>query len=280
MARLTSDFGFASVTGWSGGKAAAEISVVIAAFDLLKSQAPQSVSALAGVELIRVQSLGPTRAGEFFAGSQVALGETSDVKPYLKLADRAFGSDDSQFLGGGGAPTAPTVPASFQAVLHEVGHAVESQPLRSARDDLVRAKAEAAAAAKVVAGDPAAYEAELKAAQRKGKRAVASFYERKKTEYDRSVAAQEAAAGRERSAADQLRDTRDASGNTKRLQKFVDLVKTNNINRFTKYSADNWAQHPEEFYAEAYSLWLADPTFLRTNYRMVYDFFAGGDYLR
>ena len=44
VARLTGpDFGFASVTGWSGqnaAKDAAEVSVVIAAFDLLKSRAP------------------------------------------------------------------------------------------------------------------------------------------------------------------------------------------------------------------------------------------------
>lgn len=206
--------------------------------------------------------LSESRAGEFFAGSQVALKATADVKPYLKLADRAFGSDEVQFFGGGGAPSAPTVPASFHSVLHEVGHAVETEPLRMARDALVRAKAAETAAAKVVAGDPAADEAELQAARRKGKRAVDSFYKQKQAEYQRNVTAHEDAARRERTASDQLRDTRDsASGHTKRLQKFVDLVLANNIRRFTKYSADNWAQRPEEFYAEAYSLWLVDPTF-------------------
>jgi hypothetical protein len=272
------------VTGWSGqnpAKDAAEISVVVTALGLLKSRAPLNVSALTGVELIRVPALPESRAGEFFAGSQIALGATADVKPYLKLADRAFGSDDVLFFGGGGAPNAPTVPASFQAVLHEVGHAVETQPLRMARDAVVRAQAETAAAAKVVAGDPAAYDAELQAARRKGKRAVDSFYKQKQVEYQRNVAAHEDAARRERAASDQLKDTRDtASGHTKRLQKFIDLVVANNIRKFTKYSADNWAQRPEEFYAEAYSLWLVDPTFLRTNYQVVYDFFAGGDYLR
>jgi hypothetical protein len=117
--------------------------------------------------------------------------------------------------------------------------------------------------------------------QRKGKRAVGAFYKRKKDEYQRNVDAEEAAARREQEATDQLRDTRDATtGNTKRLQKFIDLVKANGIRRFTKYSAENWPSKPGEFYAEAYSLWLTDPTFLHTNYPAVHDFFAHGDYMR
>jgi hypothetical protein len=65
---------------------------------------------------------------------------------------------------------------------------------------------------------------------------------------------------------------------TLRLQKFIDLVASNNIRRFTKYSVENWELKPGEFYAEAYSLWLVDPEFLKTNYKVVYDFFQNGDY--
>jgi hypothetical protein len=65
---------------------------------------------------------------------------------------------------------------------------------------------------------------------------------------------------------------------TLRVQKFIDLVTTNKIQRFTKYSKENWLLKPEEFYAEAYSLWLVDPQFLETNYKVVYDFFQSGDY--
>ena len=65
---------------------------------------------------------------------------------------------------------------------------------------------------------------------------------------------------------------------TLRLQKFIDLVTNNNIRRFTKYSVENWELKPGEFYAEAYSLWLVDPEFLKTNYKVVYDFFQNGDY--
>ncbi|HJQ34602.1 MAG TPA: DUF4157 domain-containing protein [Pyrinomonadaceae bacterium] len=65
---------------------------------------------------------------------------------------------------------------------------------------------------------------------------------------------------------------------TLRLQKFIELVASNNIRRFTKYSVENWELKPGEFYAEAYSLWLVDPEFLKTNYKVVYDFFQNGDY--
>jgi hypothetical protein len=65
---------------------------------------------------------------------------------------------------------------------------------------------------------------------------------------------------------------------TRRLQKFVDLVTANKIRRFTEYSVQNWQLKPQEFYAEAYSLWLVDPEFLKTNYKVVYDFFQSGDY--
>lgn len=37
------------------------------------------------------------------------------------------------------------------------------------------------------------------------------------------------------------------------------------------------ALRPEEFYAEAYSLWLVDPDFLKTNYQVVYEFFQNDE---
>jgi hypothetical protein len=55
-------------------------------------------------------------------------------------------------------------------------------------------------------------------------------------------------------------------------------VKKTDIRRFTQYSAQNWPEHPEEFYAEAYSLWLTDKTFVKTNYPAVFEFFESGEY--
>jgi hypothetical protein len=277
-ARLISDFGFASVAGWKDTpKDAAEISDVLAALELLKSRAPQDVPALKGVDLIRVSSLGGQRCGEFFAGSQVALGATADVTAFLKLADCAFGSNRVQFFGGG--PDSPTVPASFQVILHEVGHAVETEQLRLAREGYVKAAAELEAARKLVAGDPAKFDAELKEAKRKRK--VNEFYKKQEATYKKNVEAQEKASTREQEEARKLESTRaPGSDRTRRLQKFIDLVNANNIRRFTQYSAQNWQQNPEEFYAEAYSLWLVDPAFVRTYYKVVYDFFQSGEYLK
>jgi hypothetical protein len=69
-----------------------------------------------------------------------------------------------------------------------------------------------------------------------------------------------------------------AQRRTLRLQKFVDLITTNKIDPFTEYSKENWRLRPEEFYAEAYGLWLTDPEYLMTNYKVVYHFFQSGDY--
>jgi hypothetical protein len=277
-AKLITDFGFASVAGWKDTlKDAAEISDVLAALELLKSRASQDVPALKGVDLIRVPSLGGQRCGEFFAGSQVVLGATADVTPWLKLADCAFSSNTVQFFGGG--PDSPTMPASFQVILHEVGHAVETEQLGLAREGYVKAAAELEAAKKLVAGDPATYDAELKAARRKGKLAEKEFYKKQEVTYKKNVEAEKKAFTREQEESRKLAGTRDpASQHTRRLQKFIDLVNANNIRRFTRYSAQNWQQNPEEFYAEAYSLWLADPAFMRTNYRVVYDFFQSGEH--
>jgi hypothetical protein len=69
-------------------------------------------------------------------------------------------------------------------------------------------------------------------------------------------------------------------GRSLRLQNFVDVVNANKITPFTKYAIDNWPYKPEEFYAEAYSLWLTDPTFVKLHYKPVFDFFDSGTYLK
>jgi len=70
-----------------------------------------------------------------------------------------------------------------------------------------------------------------------------------------------------------------AKNRTARLQKFVDFVTTNNISLFTPYAKKNWPFKPGEFYAEAYSLWLTDPVYLKTNVKVLFDWFAKGSYL-
>lgn len=402
-AKLIADFGFASVTGWKNTpKDDEEISDVLGAMALLKARAPQDIPALKGVDLIRVPSLGGETAGEFSVGGTVAQGATTASKPSLKLADRAFSADDLQFFGGG--PTAPPVPASFQVILHEVGHAVEREELRLAQEAYVKAAAEREATQRRLKDYDATYDADYKEAKRQRK--LGTFYKRREAEHKRLEAAVDRASAHAIAEHEKMENTlvpasavqpfemeaaamgtsaansmntaksmvqtlrpdevqssaayvkaiedtaaaitsfavdakagrvaiddlelvvfqkvfardRARSGlfrpqpprglthraifplepavqaqdawfeaervlararqRTRRVQKFIDLVTANNIRRFTQYSVQNWQLKPGEFYAEAYSLWLVDPEFLKNNYKVVYDFFQSGDYRR
>ena len=69
-------------------------------------------------------------------------------------------------------------------------------------------------------------------------------------------------------------------GTSKRLANFVDLVKASKIKPLTQYAKDNWPGHPEEFYAEAYSLWLTSPAFLTDNAPDLKAWFDAGGHLR
>ncbi len=403
-ARLVSDFGFATVTGWSGTKPvdAEELSDVLAALELLKKSAPRDIPALKGVDLIRVPTLTGKEAGEFFANDN-----TPGNKPWLKLADTAFSVDKFQFAGGD--PASSALPASFQIILHEVGHAVETEELRSARQAHSEAQAELDQARKQLAGEATAGKAEFEEAKRK--HTLPAYWKKQEKTHKKNEEAEKKASAKEHEAGVKLENTRIAAsaiqpleadaaaqstaaasaladaknalaalradeiqgsaayvraiddaaaaitlfgqdakaghtlidlleetvfqkivdrdhalfelekaqniamrdpaahapvnrspnllnnavtaqdawleaervlaharGRTRRLQKFIDLVNANNIRRFTQYSVENWTLHPEEFYAEAYSLWLADPQFVRTNYKVVFDFFDKGDY--
>lgn len=383
--KLTHDFGFATVQGWSGAdpkKDAAEIRDVLAALSLVQSRAPKDILALKGVDLIRVASLPQTEGAEFFANDN-----TPGNNPWLKLSDKVFSADSAQFFGGAGSPV---VPSSFQAISHEVGHAVETQELRAAKQGVYQTSAETAAAQKRLAGEAQAFDKEKhktpkfyrefektheanvaagqvalahqtqaaaglrsakisasaittfeRDAQAKGSSAASSLASAKGTlqgqqpneiqEYvhaiedaaaaitkfgiDAKAGGQDIAAlesvvrGKiqvRRTAGDVLvkaagaksavepfrraaaaqdawfeaeRILARARGWSARLQKFVELINANHIRRFTQYAADTWNEaKPEEFYAEAYSLWLTDPKFLETNYEKVFEFFQKGDY--
>jgi hypothetical protein len=72
-----------------------------------------------------------------------------------------------------------------------------------------------------------------------------------------------------------------ATANTsKRLENFVALVKKNKIQPFTKYAKDNWPGNPEEFFAEAYSLWQTNPGYLNDNAPALKAWFDAGNHLK
>lgn len=66
------------------------------------------------------------------------------------------------------------------------------------------------------------------------------------------------------------------TGRSRRLDGFVAVVNANNIPPLTAYAAQNWPGHPEEFFAEAHSLWLNDRAYLQTNAPALVTWFDGG----
>ena len=72
-----------------------------------------------------------------------------------------------------------------------------------------------------------------------------------------------------------------AGGGSRRLALFVAFVKAKNIPRLTDYAARNWkAGHPEEFFAEAYSLWLNDRQYLQSSAPLLVKWFDDREYLK
>ena len=278
-AALKTDFKLAAVTDdgtarWSPN----ELNDVGAALDLLPGG---DKAALEGVELIRVNNIPgkPSEAGQFEFPQPVAASASAvGINAKLRLTSRAFDRDTLQFFGG----TRKTVPASFQTILHEVGHAVESEVYRSKWRAHAQALAETKAAGNVQESD--ARKKERKEVEDKIKTAKTQAekdrLEKKLLQYDLDLALISETATDKKAAETKLKEKEkevtdmDVAGQTERLRKFVDLVTRNRIAPFTDYSR----QGNKEFYAEAYSLWLVDPEFLQTNYRVVYNFFENGDY--
>jgi len=65
---------------------------------------------------------------------------------------------------------------------------------------------------------------------------------------------------------------------TRRVHRFMLFVTNARITPFTQYARDNWPDKPGEFYAEAYSLFIADPEFLKRNQPLLHGWFAAGNY--
>jgi peptidoglycan hydrolase-like protein with peptidoglycan-binding domain len=63
---------------------------------------------------------------------------------------------------------------------------------------------------------------------------------------------------------------------SKHLQDFVDVVNKNKIPPLTAYAKSKWPGEPEEFFAEAYALWLNDPVYLEGTAKPLKDWFDGG----
>lgn len=275
---LEANFKLASVTDDTAKWTPAELNDVGAALAMLPTD---DKGVLEGVELIRVDVLKDKPAdGASFSFQESAATDATQVniRPKLRISNLAFLINEVQFFGG----TARTVPASFQAILHEVGHAIESEVYRSKWKAHAQALADTRAAGNAVESDKQkaeriALEDQIKKTENK---AAKKRLEQKLTNIELDLARRSEKAVDQKASETKLKEKEaevlrmDAAGQTLRLTKFLDLVK--NIKPFTSYSA----RGPREFYAEAYSLWLVDPEFLKNNYEVVYKFFESGDYRR
>ena len=329
--KLKADFGFAAVTDGSSNWTVGELAETYAGLARL-SQAERRV--LAGVTLRRQANI--TENGRQFDGefewdvSAVAGGsETApDLTQTLKMADSAFVDPDR---------------ASW-VVVHEVGHAVDSDKRRRARlaagvaiaaenktiNTLNGARQAATAALNAGIRSANRYRAPDRAAangfitaMRATHNAIEAFASStsanaaaRERAADAAVTARNAARGRlpNNSPADgdfatacDLQDdaliaTRAfvtaraakvtarnavsaASGASNarislRLERFRAIVLRHNIAPITPYARQNWPAQPEEFFAEAFSMWRHDPTRLERLARPLKAFFDAGDHLK
>jgi len=127
---LIAQFKLADVKGEKGRTwSIDELNKVLAAWGRLSKK---EAAALEGYTLIRTDKL--SLAGEPLQGQTT---HTDEVKPgevtakhvrEIRFADSAFKDDDKSFIGD----ATDAAPASFEILIHEVGHAVEAKPF----DDL------------------------------------------------------------------------------------------------------------------------------------------------
>ncbi len=359
IAALKSDFGFASVDDGTAHWSLADLNKTHAA--LKRLPAPDR-AALAGVALVRdatlTNSAGKPRSGEFRHQASATAGSAgtpsvASRSESLHIADLAFSDDAVSFVGGKGNAAV----ASFETILHEAGHAVETKALRDAEfatfeaqaasnnatlafnaeqaatNTAVRAanSAHTAAIAKFRAyGAPEkraaqtfvnAYQAALRAVNAFANNGAGSRFAALEAAAAAAIARRDAEKGKLPAGNPALTDfaaaltTQDAwfraaqtrarvsikldaakaeltakkaaeatvsgaAGTSKRLANFVSLVNKNKIAPLTQYAKDNWPGHPEEFFAEAYSLWLSSPDYLSDNARPLKDWFDAGEHLK
>jgi len=338
-AALMKDFGFSAVSDGSATWTLDELNKAHAALSRLPSV---DRTALHGVELIRDSTLvddnGNPLSGRFDHKMQLAAGAAAPTRSEaLRLADSAFSSDDISFIGG---KTNAAV-ASFEIILHEAGHAVETKALRDAQFARLEATGKLNVANKKVTDAVNAFNPEMSAAfakarkytkpEQKSCRSFLNAVNAATSAIDTFAKGEDASkhAAREKAAAKAItvRDDRKAKlpaghpaisdfakmmslqddwfkagqarapvhsafkqaeakeaavadpGNkarSKHLKDFVDMVNANKIPPLTDYAKKNWPSHPEEFFAEAYSLWLNDPDYLAANALPLKNWFDSG----
>jgi hypothetical protein len=308
--------GIAAVTDGDSTWTIEDLNKVVGAFALLPSS---DRAVLAGVELLRVQDIAGEHAGEF-AWSQSVTGASAISSATIKIADDAFASDPKSFVGGRTASSPASYMTILHEVGHAIASqalrntsAVADQAIAQANtlvkplnaavvssnaagedlnalvgqyNDLVHAFNNS-----LTANDPAMTTAakndlDGKRLEVDAKRHMADrlrdVEQAKRAALDAAnlnAAAKQELAQFCRPPASSIESSKSA-GDSKRVLEFVEFVTLKKIPPLTQYAKDNWPSKPEEFFAEAYSLWRTDPEYLKANAMPLYDWFVEGNYLK
>jgi hypothetical protein len=305
------------ISGVADGASAWTVEDLNTTLDALAKLPAGDIAALKGVTLERAKTLsdeaGKPRDGEFAVEQRIDTDDTKVTvdKATLRLADSAFASAsvaEETILHETGHAVASKPrrdafrgelkatagfnkkvaeqkqTAADQTATNDTYTALsgEANAISKEYDELVKQRAEAKKA-----GDKKALadvDAKIKDAK---KRHAAKIGEVNPAEakYKKAEAANAAAktsmdtAEKAKDAAKKTADdTLAPSGENQRVQKFTDFVTEQKIDPISKYAKDNWPAKPEEFYADAYSLFLTDPLALKAKSEPLYDWFKKGGY--
>jgi hypothetical protein len=306
---LKKSYSIADVIEGGGTWTVEELNMVI---DALAMVPAADVAALKGVKLSRAETLtdaeGKPRDGEF-AVEQTVDDATVTNTAELRLADSAFSDvgqlQDTVIHEAGHAVASKPRRDAFGKELKATAtfnQKVDAQnktadALTTAADEMNPIAEEANAIKgefdalllerEAVKGDKAAVaaiDAQLK--DLKKRHAAKSKELAPATKKHAKAEKADKAATKKKEDAQAAKDTAKAaadetladSGETKRVQKFVDFVTDKGIDPITQYAKDNWPGNPEEFYADAYAMFLTDPEALKAASGDLFDWFKAGNY--
>jgi len=285
---LERQFGVRAVEGFT----VAELTKV---FDAFSRFSPKEQRALRGITLERTATLPNQLAGLYDTGAHT-----------IYLADLAFASDGSNFVGNRSNPTPP----SIQIIAHEVAHAIAAAPVRRAFNssvaaynrpandqayqrgvnDNLRGMTDSPETRSYVEAVYEVHNALAALAMEEDESKVPQLRQalaRATTQRDRAAAALDGenahkaqrASSAQNARVSQLYKVIDARtrarGDPPRVEAFVAFVNGQQppLVPLTEYARKNWPAEPGEFFAESLSLFHTDPDYLRSNYPALFTFF-------
>jgi len=313
---LQNTFGIAAVTDGDSNWTIEDLNKVVGAFALLPAC---DRGVLAGVELQRIREIAGEHAGEF-TWSQSVTGTSATSEAKIKIADAAFASDSGSFVGSRTNASPASYLTILHEVGHSIASQALRNASVLADQAVARANSLVEPLNTAVASSNAAGDKFNTLIQQYNDSVNAFNHSLTSDDPDKRAATQNDLDGKklevdtQRNEADRLKDEEQARrkffeaanldamakqdlvqacrasagtagilnsfADSKRIQNFVEFVTLKSISPLTRYAKDNWPSKPEEFFAEAYSLWRTDSEYLKANAKPLWDWFTAGNYLK